>query len=76
MNNSNILSRVDIYTRVTEKAVADLENGIRTWLKPWSGDADATRVMLPLLHNDVPYRGINVLMLWSEAIDKGYSTRN
>jgi antirestriction protein ArdC len=51
-----------------------LKNGIRTWLKP-SGDVDATRVALPLRHNGIPYRGINVLLLWSEAIDKGYASQ-
>jgi antirestriction protein ArdC len=47
---------------------------VRTWLKPWTGDIDATRIDLPLRHNGLPYRGINVLLLWSEAIDKGYSS--
>ena len=27
----------------------------------------------PLRHNGLPYSGINVLMLWSEAMDKGYT---
>jgi len=25
----------DVYTRVTERIIADLEQGVRTWLKPW-----------------------------------------
>lgn len=29
-------SRSDIYTRITDKIVADLEQGVRPWLKPWS----------------------------------------
>jgi antirestriction protein ArdC len=74
MNNATSSSRVDVYTRVTTKVIADLENGVRTWLKPWSADVDATRVVLPLRHNGVPYRGINVLLLWSEAMEKGYSS--
>lgn len=28
--------RQDVYTRVTAKIVADLENGVRPWLKPWN----------------------------------------
>ena len=27
--------RKDVYTRVTERIIADLERGVRTWLKPW-----------------------------------------
>jgi antirestriction protein ArdC len=76
MSVSNFSStRTDVYIRVTAKIITDLESGVRTWLKPWSGDVDATRVALPLRHNGVPYRGINVLLLWSEAIDKGYTSQ-
>ena len=75
MNTSNASSaRADVYASVTAKVVSDLERGVRTWLKPWTGDVDATRIVLPLRHNGLPYRGINVLLLWSEAIDKGYSS--
>jgi antirestriction protein ArdC len=30
--------------------------------------------MRPLRANGIPYQGINVLMLWSEAIEKGYAS--
>ena len=29
-------SRQDVYERVTAKIVTDLENGVRTWMKPWN----------------------------------------
>ena len=28
----------DAYTRITNRIVADLEQGVRPWCKPWSGD--------------------------------------
>ena len=28
--------RQDIYTRITDKIIADLAQGIRTWMKPWN----------------------------------------
>jgi antirestriction protein ArdC len=28
--------RQDVYTRVTGKIIADLEQGVRTWMKPWN----------------------------------------
>jgi antirestriction protein ArdC len=65
--------RQDVYTRVTAKIIADLERGVRTWMKPWSGDKATGRVALPLRHNAVPYRGVNILLLWSEALERGYS---
>ena len=66
--------RVDVYTRVTNRILADLEKGVRPWMKPWSGDNAAGRITLPLRHNGLPYRGINVLMLWGAAIENGYAS--
>ena len=36
-------------------------------------DLGQPRITRPRRHNGVPCRGINVLLLWSEAIDRGYS---
>lgn len=63
----------DLYTRITEKILADLERGVRPWIKPWSTGSAAGPITRPLRHNGVPYRGINVLLLWGTAIDKGYT---
>lgn len=63
----------DVYTRVTGAILADLEKGVRPWLKPWNAGHAAGRITRPLRHNGVPYAGINVLMLWSEAVAKGYA---
>ena len=66
--------RADVYTRVTDRLIADLEQGVRSWLKPWSADNAAERITRPLRHNGTPYRGINVLLLWGEAMAKGYAS--
>ncbi|WP_250504690.1 zincin-like metallopeptidase domain-containing protein [Caballeronia sp. AZ7_KS35] len=63
----------DVYARVTDKIIADLEKGVRPWMKPWSAGHTEGRITLPLRHNGVPYRGINVLLLWGEAMANGYS---
>jgi antirestriction protein ArdC len=42
-------------------------------MKPWSGEHAAGRITRPLRGNGVPYQGINVLMLWGAAMEKGYS---
>ncbi len=67
-------TRQDVYSRVTAKIIADLEQGVRTWMKPWSGANTEGRVTLPLRHNSVPYRGINILLLWGEALACGYTS--
>lgn len=64
----------DIYQTITNRIIADLEKGVRPWMKPWSTENAAGRISLPLRSNGVPYRGINILMLWSEAIERGYSS--
>jgi antirestriction protein ArdC len=66
-------SRSDIYTRITDKIVADLEQGTRPWLRPWSVDHAEGRITRPLRFNGIPYNGINAIMLWSAAVAKGYS---
>jgi len=66
--------RTDVYARVTDRIVADLEAGTRPWMKPWSNSAGNGPVARPLRHNSVPYRGVNVLMLWADAMDKGFSS--
>ena len=64
--------RSDVYDRITNQIVTELEQGVRPWMKPWSaGNADG-RVVRPLRFSGVPYRGINVLLLWSAAMAKGY----
>jgi antirestriction protein ArdC len=64
----------DVYTRVTNKIIADLEQGERTWMKPWNAGNTAGRIVRPLRFNGVPYSGINILMLWAESVANGFSS--
>lgn len=64
--------RIDIYARITETIVADLEKGVRPWMKPWSASGLEGRITRPLRHTGEPYTGINVLLLWSESIAHGF----
>ncbi len=63
----------DVYQRITDRIVAELEQGVRPWLKPWNAEHAAGRITRPLRHNGVPYQGINVIMLWSAAVAAGYA---
>lgn len=65
-------TRQDVYARVTDRIIDDLAKGVRPWLKPWAAGYTADLITMPLRHNGTPYRGMNVLLLWSEARDKGY----
>ena len=65
--------KTDVYSKVTDQIVAALEQGVRPWMKPWSAEHAAGRITRPLRANGIPYQGINVLVVWSDAVAKGYS---
>ncbi len=66
--------KADVYERVTARLIAYLEEGTRPWLKPWSVTHTEGRISRPLRHNGTPYRGVNVVLLWCEAIEKGFES--
>lgn len=74
MSRPTAEARPDLYARVTDAILADLERGVRPWARPWSAEQGlAGAISRPLRHNFQPYSGINVLLLWAEACAKGYS---
>ncbi len=66
-------TRSDIYTRITDRILADLEQGVRPWHRPWNAEHAAGKITRPLRHNGIPYKGINVVMLWSAAVVRGHT---
>ncbi|HEY4372507.1 MAG TPA: zincin-like metallopeptidase domain-containing protein [Burkholderiales bacterium] len=65
--------KADIYTRVTNRIIEALEVGTRPWLTPWETKGGGA-FGLPQRSNGVAYRGVNVLLLWWEAAERGYSS--
>ena len=60
-------------SRITNRILAELEQGTRPWAKPWSGgDMAVSGQVRPLRATGQPYRGINVLLLWIEAQASGF----
>lgn len=66
-------ARPDLYARVTDAIVADLEAGLRPWVKPWTAGGRGGPVSRPLRVGGQPYSGVNVLLLWSEAVAQGFA---
>lgn len=66
--------RADVYARITDRIVADLEHGVRPWVRPWNAGNAAGRITRPLRYNGMPYQGINVVLLWSEAVARGFAS--
>jgi antirestriction protein ArdC len=66
----------ELYQRVTDRIVADLEQGVKPWQQAWKGPAAANGlpVMPCNLHSGRFYSGANTLILWQEAMSRGYPT--
>ncbi|TXH87449.1 MAG: DUF1738 domain-containing protein [Rhodoferax sp.] len=62
--------RRDLYAEVTQRIIAALAQGVRPWACPWT--AQASTLARPMRHTGEPYRGINVLLLWCTAQERGY----
>lgn len=62
--------KFDLYAHVTDSIIASIEAGTPAWRKPWTGEKGGAT--FPLRSNGEPYSGINVLMLWLAADEKGY----
>lgn len=74
MNRKKEGKRADVYARITNRIVKDLEKGVRPWMKPWKTAHTEGRITRPLRHNGTPYSGMNVLLLWSEAVARGFTS--
>lgn len=73
MNQDRKENRQDVYSRITNRIVAELEKGVRPWMKPWNAEHALGRITRPLRHNGVPYQGINILSLWMDETLKGFA---
>lgn len=63
-----------LYIEVTDRIIAELEAGTLPWVKPW----DDGRAALGLPRNAGTgrrYSGINVLILWSTLVERGYQSQ-
>jgi len=67
--------RINIYDKVTQRIIAELEAGTVPWVRPW-GRAATGRPGLPVnAATGRPYSGINILMLWGAVIAGNYPTQ-
>ena len=62
--------KTDIAAGITATILAKLEAGTKPWVQPWSGQP----VSRPLRHCGAAYRGINTLLLWMAAEERGYAS--
>jgi antirestriction protein ArdC len=61
----NAASRPSTYQTVTERIISSLKAGVIPWEKPWKTPRYAGGPFPRNFYTGKPYRGINVLLLWS-----------
>jgi len=64
-NHHNAASRPSIYQTVTDRIIASLKAGVIPWERPWKTPRYAGGPFPRNFYTGKPYRGINVLLLWS-----------
>ena len=72
MNTTKKPPRKNIYNKITDQILDDLKQGTRPWFKPWRNSPENLAISKPLRANGTPYKGVNILMLWSAAADHCY----
>ena len=66
--------RTSFYDDITNKIIAELEAGRFPWVQPWGTPSAKAQLALPKnASTSRIYSGINVLILWGEVIEKGYT---
>ncbi len=64
------MTKTTIYQDVTNRIIAQLEAGTVPWVRPWR--ATSANGMPTNLATRKPYSGINVVLLWGAAQDRGF----
>ncbi|MCA1399595.1 MULTISPECIES: ArdC family protein [Bradyrhizobium] len=68
--------RLSLYDEITNKIIAELEAGHVPWVQPWENAAEKALPVMPKnVTTNRPYSGVNVLILWSTARERGFSSQ-
>jgi antirestriction protein ArdC len=67
--------RSSLYQEITDKIIAELEQGRVPWVQPWANTA-APLGMPKNAATARNYSGVNVLILWIACMERGFGTQN
>jgi N-terminal domain of anti-restriction factor ArdC/Type IV secretory system Conjugative DNA transfer len=66
--------RASLYDEITDKIIAELEAGRVPWVQPWGTAAARASLAIPKnASTDRQYSGVNILLLWGAAIERGFT---
>jgi len=64
----------DVYSRITNKIIAELEAGRVPWVKPWGTASTKAQLSMPKnASTGRSYSGVNILLLWGSTVENGFS---
>ena len=72
------IERASLYSEVTNRIIAELEDGRLPWVQPWVQPWDSAACGCTMPQNAGTarrYSGINILILWAEVVAKGYGSQ-
>lgn len=70
----NAKPKVDLYQKVTDQIIAELEAGTLPWVRPWNSAGLESAAMPMNAISKRRYSGINVLLLWSTSNARGFTS--
>ena len=66
--------RATLYDEITDRIIAELEGGRVPWVQPWGTAAAKAPLAMPKnASTDRQYSGVNILILWGAAIERGFT---
>ncbi len=66
--------RANLYQEITDKIIAELDQGRVPWVQPWGSAGFTAPLGLPQnAATGRKYSGINILILWSAVAERGFS---
>ena len=66
--------RANLYHEITDRIIAELEAGRVPWVQPWGTAAAKAPLAMPKnASTNRQYSGVNVLILWGAAIERGFT---
>lgn len=70
-------SRISLYDEITNRIIAELEDGRLPWVQPWGTSGVEASLALPRnASTSRQYSGINILILWGAVVQYGYPTQH
>ena len=68
------VNRASLYQEITDKIIGQLEAGSVPWVQPWGTTAVKASLAMPKnAASSRRYSGINVLILWTAVVERGFS---